>query len=308
MRRPGRLEDELRGFSDRIRALGLAGEPVKIQVGFGWSPAPGFVNLDVEPHLDESDHRFDDCDIFFFPYADMRWPIPDECVDFIFHEDFIEHITQKQQIRFLAETLRVLKGGCWHRVSTPCLNASMTRHSHFQDGMDGVYSGEWDNWQHVNLFTRHSLEEVAKMVGYRDVVLNGKNQSVSPHRMNRELRPGEDRDPVFGNIFADLFKLTRSPRSGCGLEATLESFDEAFYLASNADVATAVAAGYFSSGRQHYVEAGFNERRAPFALDVGWYAEQYPLAAQEVACGNYTSFVDHYVAVGKAQGYRPTSN
>jgi predicted SAM-dependent methyltransferase len=306
MRRPGKLEDELRGFTDRVRALAESGQPVKIQVGFGWSPAPGFVNLDVDPHLEEDDERFDDLDIFFFPYADMRWPIPDGCVDFIFHEDFIEHIAQKQQVRFLAEALRVLKDGCWHRVSTPCLTASMTRHSRFAEGMDGVYSGEWDNWQHINLFTRHALEEMAKMVGYRDVVFTQKNQSVSPHRLPQELRPSEDRDPIFGNIFADLLKLGPAPRPERQLEATLAAFDEDFYLATNADVAAAVKAGFFASGREHYSRAGFKERRAPFALDPRWYAEQDPLAAMEVALGQYASFIDHYIAVGKARGYRPT--
>ena len=121
MRRPRSQDEEIRGFTDRVLALIRSGQPVKIQVGFAYTPLPGFVNLDLQPWLPEGDNRFDDFDIFFFPYADIPWPIPANCVDFIFHEDFIEHISQKQQICFLAETLRVLKGGCWHRVNTPCL-------------------------------------------------------------------------------------------------------------------------------------------------------------------------------------------
>jgi hypothetical protein len=306
MRRPGSPEQELRGFSERVRGLSEAGQPVKIQVGFGWTPAPGFVNLDIFPLLQESDSRFADVDVFFFPYADMPWPIPTGCIDYIFHEDFIEHISQKQQVCFFAETLRVLKDGCWHRVSTPCLNASMQRHSHFDDGMQGVYIGEWDNWDHINLFTRHSLEEMTKLVGYRDVVFNLKNQGVSPHRVCREVRPDDDRDPLVGNIFADLLKLSRSPHAGRRLEAMLELFDEAFYQASNTDVADNVRGGWLVSGRDHYVQYGFQERRAPFALDPAWYSGQYPLAAMEVAYGNYDDFTHHYVAAGKARGYRPT--
>ena len=306
MRRPNSLEQELRGFSSRILSLIETGQPVKIQVGFGPMPAPGFVNLDIHPMLAEDDSRFDDLDVFFFPYADMPWPIPANCVDYIFHEDFIEHISQKQQVCFLAETLRVLKDGAWHRVSTPCLNAAMTRHSHFEAGMEGVYRGEWDNWGHISLFTRHSLEEMAKMVGYRDVVFNQKNQSVSPYRRMQEVRPGNDRDPLIGNIFADLLKLSRPAHSGRRLEEMLESFDEAFYVASNADVADSVRAGWFATGRQHYTLCGFKERRAPCALDAAWYLAQYPLAAMEVAHGNYDDFIHHYVAAGKARGYRPT--
>jgi predicted SAM-dependent methyltransferase len=306
MRRPGSLEQELRGFSACVLKLVESGQPVKIQVGFGWSPAPGFVNLDIQPLLDESDAGTDALDVFFFPYVDMPWPIPENCVDYIFHEDFIEHISQKQQVCFLAETLRVLKDGAWHRVSTPCLNASMKRHSHFEDGLKGVYTGEWDNWEHINLFTRNSLEEMAKMVGYREVMFNQKNQGVSPHRLTSEIRPSEDRDPLIGNIFADLLKLSRPPRVERWLEAMLESFDETFYLTSNADVAASVRDRWFDSGRKHYTLCGFAERRLPFALDTAWYSAQYPLAAMEVAHGNYADFIHHYVAAGKARGYRPT--
>ncbi len=306
MRRPASLEEESRAFSDRVQALVAAGHPVKIQVGFGWSPAPGFINLDIHPLLEAGDTRFDDLDVFFFPYADRPWPIPPNCVDYIFHEDFIEHISQKQQVCFLAETLRVLKDGGWHRVSTPCLNASMRRHSVFAAGMEGVYTGEWDNWQHINLFTRHSLEEMAGMVGYRDVVFNQKNQGVSPYRLSREIRPDDDRDPITGNIFADLLKLSPPAHAGRRLDAMLELFDEAFYLASNVDVAGGIQAGWLASGRDHYTMYGFKERRPPFALDAAWYAAKYKLAALEVAYGNYIDFTHHYVDVGRARGYRPT--
>jgi hypothetical protein len=306
MRRPSNLEDESRAFADRVQALQRAADPVKIQVGFGWTPAPGFINLDVTPHLQEGDTRFDDLDVFYFPYADRPWPIPAGCVDYIFHEDFIEHISQKQQVCFMAETLRVLKDGAWHRVSTPCLNASMRQHSTFEAGMAGVYTGEWDNWQHINLFTRHSLEEMARMVGYREVVFTQKNQGVSPYRLTREVRPDDDRDPITGNIFADLLKLDRPAHPGRRLEVMLELFDEAFYVASNADVAEGIRAGWLASGRGHYAAYGFTERRPPFALDAAWYAAQYPMAVLEVTYGNHVDFTHHYAEAGRFRGYRPT--
>ena len=46
-------------------------------------------------------------------------PLPDNSVDAIFHEDFSEHLDQKEQILFLAEALRVLKHGLVHRINTP---------------------------------------------------------------------------------------------------------------------------------------------------------------------------------------------
>jgi SAM-dependent methyltransferase len=47
-----------------------------------------------------------------------------------------------------------------------------------------------------------------------------------------------------------------------------ENFDEAAYLAANADVAAAIAAGHFASGRQHYDLYGHRERRS-IRRDVG---------------------------------------
>ena len=206
MRKARSTEAEVAAFRDRVFSLIKAGQPVKIQPGCGTAPYAGFLNLDIHPLLPEDDGRFGDCELFFFPFADMPWPVPDNCIDYIYHQDFIEHISQKQQVCFLAETLRVLKGGCWHRVNTPCLLATMKRHSNFAAGMQGVYTGEWDNWQHVSLFSRHSLEEMARLVGYREVVFNLKDQSVSPHRPAFELRPADDRDQLYGNVFADLLK------------------------------------------------------------------------------------------------------
>jgi hypothetical protein len=192
------------------------------------------------------------------------------------------------------------------RISTPCLNASMNRHSRFEHGMQGVYTGEWDNWDHVSLFTRHSLEEMARLVGYREVVFNLKNQGVSPYRLAREVRPDIDRDPLIGNIFADLLKLGLPLHPGRRLAAILGSFDEAFYVASNADGAGNVRDGWIASCRDHYIKYGFGEGRLPFALDPAWDTVQHPIAADEIADDDYADVIHHYAAAGKARGYRPT--
>ena len=83
-------------------------------------------------------------------------------------------------------------------------------------------------------------------------------------------------------------------------------FDEEYYLSANGDVAAAVRPGGFVSGLDHYRHYGFQERRGPCAVDEVWYASRYPMAAFEVAQGDYANFTHHYVMVGKARGYRPT--
>jgi len=59
-------------------------------------------------------------------------PLADNSVDVIFHEDFLEHLSQRDQILFLAETLRVLKPSGIHHVNTPNLLSSMKANSTFR--------------------------------------------------------------------------------------------------------------------------------------------------------------------------------
>jgi predicted SAM-dependent methyltransferase len=131
-------------------------------------------------------------------------PLPDDSVDIIFHEDFIEHINQRDQIVFLSETFRVLKEGGLHRINTPDLIKSMEK-STFQKGKDGVYVEEWDNHIHFNLLTKNYIQDIAKMIGYTEVIFNSKNKSVS-REIPREYRPDPKDREEDGNLFIDLIK------------------------------------------------------------------------------------------------------
>jgi hypothetical protein len=84
----------------------------------------------------------------------------------------------------------------------------------------------------------------------------------------------------------------------------LEAFDESFYRAVNPDIAEAVAAGNFPSGRFHYETTGFDEGRTGFALDRAWYCRTYPIAAVEIAQGDYWDADHHYLEAGRDRGYR----
>ena len=131
-------------------------------------------------------------------------PFPDGSVGIIFHEDFLEHLGQLDQIRFLADTLRVLRPGGGHRVNSPSL-LQMSRRSNFSKGFHGVATTEWTQWPHENVLTASLLEELALMVGYSSVIFNGRDQSVFAEYLPHEWRPGKDRRED-ENIFADLIK------------------------------------------------------------------------------------------------------
>ncbi|MFC1605623.1 hypothetical protein ACFL33_02020 [Pseudomonadota bacterium] len=199
---PIAIEEVVR-FRKVVNELIEEQKPVKIHCGCGPTPRNGFLNLDIFRH------RFDNSTIppdeyFIFPFADQAWNIPDNCVDYIYHEDFIEHISQLQQIQFLAESFRVLKAESYHRVNTPDLIASMKRHSNFEKGFKGVYTGELQ-WGHIALFSKMSLKEMAELVGYRDVVFTTKSHGVSKYAVP-DTRPWDDRDEILGNIYVDLRK------------------------------------------------------------------------------------------------------
>jgi hypothetical protein len=194
---------EMRRFRDRVLQLQKEGKPVKIYCGCGTVPRPGFLNLDHEVNAPRFFIENRD-DYFLFPFANSRWDIPDNSVDYVFHEDFIEHITQCMQWQFLAEALRVMKPGTWHRVNTPNLIASMKRHSRFSEGFDGVYTGELQ-WNHVAILTPFALKEIAETIGYSEVIFTTRSHGVSPYA-EYDFRPAPDRDDLGGNIYADLRK------------------------------------------------------------------------------------------------------
>ncbi|MDP2217468.1 MAG: methyltransferase domain-containing protein [Methanolobus sp.] len=205
----GGAYNELAGFSKN--------NALKLHIGCGPRILKGWVNIDLkyEPYHNYMKYytdkyypkeiRGDKSDFFAIDVTKFGIPLPDNSVDVIFHEDFIEHLNQRDQITFLAETLRVLKKDCVHRVNTPDLLWSMHNHSDFSKGFNGVYTDEWNKHNHFNVLTPSILQELSLLVGYKEVIFNGRNQSKSK-RIPLEYRPDPNNRPNVGNIFADLIK------------------------------------------------------------------------------------------------------
>ncbi len=198
----------------KLRAEYSTHIPLLLHFGCGPRVLTGWINIDLkfmpyEKHFQHYDDMISDNllggkkSFYAFNVIETGLPLPDNSVDAIFHEDFIEHISQRDQMVFLAETLRVLKPGGIHRVNTPDLAEAMKK-SDFLKGKDGVYVNEWDRHRHLSILTKHSLREMAGMVGYGKVEFNERNKSVCSY-IPQEYRPGNDR-PENGNIFADLTK------------------------------------------------------------------------------------------------------
>lgn len=109
--------------------------------------------------------------------------------------------------------------------------------------------------------------------------------------------------------------------------ASVESFDEAWYLASYPDVQEAVARGDFPSGRAHYLGYGRREGRLPSGatapkgadargaedaaaagFDEAWYLAEYPDVAESVRRGDLRSGLEHFLACGRDEGRFPSSS
>ena len=83
----------------------------------------------------------------------------------------------------------------------------------------------------------------------------------------------------------------------------LAAFDEIYYRRTYDDVAMAIAAGDLPDGRYHYEMCGFDEGRVGFALDGAAYCRDHPIAAVEIANGDYWDPAHHWLSTGRARGY-----
>ncbi len=191
---------------------------IKLHIGCGPRVLKGWINIDLkycpfENYLQYYTDEFyppqirgtEKNDFYSINLTKEPLPFPDNCVDVIFHEDFIEHLTQRSQFLFLSEMLRIMKPGAVHRVNTPNILVSMKSHSEFDKGFNGVFVEEWDRHGHLNVLSPAILEEMARAVGYSKILFNSRNSSISS-AIPCEYRPSPNSRTEDGNIFADLIK------------------------------------------------------------------------------------------------------
>ena len=161
----GVLEEKQGDGFTRLREEFRKHATIKLHFGSGPRVLKGWINIDLKyvpcgNHLKYYGDRYypqeirgDKSDLYTFDVTKCGLPLPDNCVDVVFHEDFLEHLNQRDQVIFLAEVLRVLKKGGVHRVNTPNLLTSMQEFSDFTKGRDGVHVAEWDKSRHLNVLT-----------------------------------------------------------------------------------------------------------------------------------------------------------
>jgi Ca2+-binding RTX toxin-like protein len=102
---------------------------------------------------------------------------------------------------------------------------------------------------------------------------------------------------------------TQSQMTLASSSNTPQWFDEAYYLANNADVAQAIQNGFFTSAYQHFELFGAAEQRNPNAY---FNAEEYLAANKDVAVaianGSFESAFQHYEMFGAAENRTPSQD
>lgn len=117
----------------------------------------------------------------------------------------------------------------------------------------------------------------------------------------------------FAEFLDEIHPNRRERRNRIAPVSAATGWNEALYLAVNADVASAVAGGTFKSGREHYELAGRAEHRGGASVPEDWdeqsYLQVHPDVAGAVAKDTFLSGYHHYLVAarreGRLGGFRP---
>ena len=161
----------------------------KLHLGCGLQVFPGWDNLDIDPRKPGVIKQ------------DLTKPLvyPDNSVDFIYNEHFIEHITDDQGTLFLNECFRVLKKGGYLRISCPDLelhvqdyvNNFLFRYKsinlNFRNKCHFLNSACRD-WAHLYLYDEEDLSQKLKNIGFKGISRKKYHQSDIEEFKNLETR------------------------------------------------------------------------------------------------------------------------
>jgi hypothetical protein len=100
--------------------------------------------------------------------------------------------------------------------------------------------------------------------------------------------------------YEDFVKILRTMIAGIDV-------DEAWYLRTYEDIASAIKGGRVKSARQHFVDDGYFEGRRPFAMtiDERWYLTENPDVADSIRRGDIPSAQEHFDQDGYREGRLP---
>lgn len=141
----------------------------KINYACGTNYLPGWLNVDQYNQKHYQTER-KEC-IYYQMDLIAQHPFPDNCFEFGFAEDFLEHIQQDDSIIFLFECYRTLKPGGVLRLSFPGLAGVLKKHFNEINYRNALKAKKeaFRRWEHLHFYAGDELKLVAEHIGYREV-------------------------------------------------------------------------------------------------------------------------------------------
>lgn len=169
---------------------------IKLNIGCGTDYKKGWINID-----NNSDNNIEKLDLNW----DMRYPLPfpENSVDYIFNEHFIEHLTVEEGQKAIKDLMRVLKPGGVMRIATPDLEVTVNKYMNIPLSKDPTikkYHLEYVKtraerinigfrwWGHKWIYDWEELERRVKQAGYHKIVRCKLSKSKHKQLNNLEIR------------------------------------------------------------------------------------------------------------------------
>jgi predicted SAM-dependent methyltransferase len=150
--------------------------PLRLHLGCGQAPIPGWVNIDVQalPGVDR--------------VLDVRDGLPYRDVAAIYAEHFLEHLDVSEGLACLAECRRVLAPDGILRISTPNLDWVFATHYRYgqwptdQDAISDCFhlNRAFHGWGHRFLYNLPALAAALTAAGFSKISMHGYGESDVP--------------------------------------------------------------------------------------------------------------------------------
>lgn len=179
---------------------------MKLHLGCGFITMDGWLNIDAIPSVDTG-HQYLCHDLS----RGLPDSIPNESVDFIFHEHFMEHLTREQALVLLKSCRKKLKLGGVMRLTVPDLDELVRRYN--VNNIDWGGPGGWQPvnrcvminqgfhaWGHQFLYNASELNRILHEAGFGIIMPVRSKESLHPelNGLGYRLEPSDLRVEAFG--------------------------------------------------------------------------------------------------------------
>lgn len=164
---------------------------MKLNVGCGPCYMDGWVNIDNNSTLLKVDLLHD---------ARLPFPYPNDSIQFIYNEHFIEHMTLADGLNFFKEAYRMLVKGGVMRIAAPDLDVTIDQFVHDSWREDFIKARipcttrcemldmTTRGWGHLYLYNYEEIEFRLKSCGFTDITRKELNKSNYLELSNLETR------------------------------------------------------------------------------------------------------------------------